>query len=120
MDYDEDKIRHQIIAGMKAEPWQVELEQFAYGARLGVFLHGGSYGIQRVQTDTKGRTEDQIAFDLLRLLMNAPLKDDQETKLACAAAMFGWKESPYEGKAGRHPATCTCSKHKGLDASQAA
>lgn len=104
MDYAEEKIRHQVIAGMRAEPWQVEMEEIDYGEKLGVFYRGKD-GVKRVSADTRGKTEDQIAFALLSLLLNKPIEAEI---------------SPYEGKAGRHPDSCTCTKHKALDGSQAA
>lgn len=124
MDYDEDKIRHQIIAGMTCEPWRVELEAINYGERLGVFYRSPT-GIIRAQTDAKGRTEDQIAFALISVLMDE-VGEKRRANFAVAAPGANLKvqidelPSPYEGKSGRHPASCTCSKHKGLDGQQAA
>lgn len=104
MDYDETKIRQQVIAGLRAEPWQVELEQIDHGVRLGVFYRSPQ-GIKRVIAETVRRNEDQIAFDLLSQLMNKPID--------IAPAL-------YEGRAGRHPDNCTCSKHKAVNGAQAA
>lgn len=113
MDYDEDKIRAQIIAGLKGcEPSRVELEQFDYGGKLGVYYRS-PMGLQRVQTETAGKTEDQIAFALLSLLLNG----HSEPRILHPVPPIA---SPYEGKRGKHPKSCTCSKHKGLDGAQAA
>lgn len=101
MDYSDQKIRSQVVAGLRAEPWQIEMEEIDYGEKLGVFYRSKD-GVKRAVTDTRGKTEDQIAFALLSQLMNKP--EIVEPKSINAASI-------YEGKAGRHPDNCTCSKH---------
>lgn len=117
MDYNEDKIRAQVIAGLKTpEPWRVELEAINYGEKLGVFYRAID-GIKRVSVDTRGKTDDQIAFGLLSELMNRPIPVEEFAEVTPAA----WTAlSPYEGKRGKHPNACTCSKHIRAHGSQAA
>lgn len=108
MDYDEGKIRALVVAGLKGpEAWRVELEPIDFGARLGVFYRDTG-GVKRVSVATHGKTEEQIAFGLLSELMNRP-------EIVTDSVL-----SPYEGKSGRHPDTCTCSKHKAVNGAQAA
>lgn len=123
MDYSDQKIRTQIVAGLRAGPWQIEMEEIDYGEKLGVFYRSKD-GVKRAVTETRGKTEDQIAFALLSTLMNKP--DLQEiTELTVVretlrqAAEAGLI-SPYEGKRGKHPNNCTCSKHLRVNGSQAA
>lgn len=106
MGYSEEKIRSQVIAGLRAEPWQVEMEEIDYGERCGVFYRSPQ-GIKRAMVETRDKTENQIAFALLSMLMNKPIEEAPPIATT----------SPYEGKGGRHPSSCTCSKHKALDGS---
>lgn len=113
MDYNEDRIRRQIIAGLKnPDPWRVELEEIDHGARLGVFYRSTD-GVKRAVVATRGHSEDRIAFALLSELMNAPINE-------AATKPIPTSTSPYEGRRGKHPRTCTCSKHKAVDGAQAA
>lgn len=108
MDYSDQKIRSQVVAGLRAEPWQIEMEEIDYGEKLGVFYRSKD-GVKRAVTETRGKTEDQIAFALLSLLMNKP-------EIVPASPISA--ASIYEGKAGRHPDNCTCSKHRAAHATR--
>lgn len=112
MDYSDQKIRTQIVAGLRAEPWQIEMEEIDYGEKLGVFYRSKD-GIKRAVTETRGKTEDQIAFALLSILMNKPEITPAPVSPVSAPSL-------YEGKRGKHPNNCTCSKHLRVNGSQAA
>lgn len=132
-DYSEEKIRFQVIAGLRAEPWQVEMEEIDYGEKCGVFYRGPQ-GIKRAMVEARGKTENQIAFALLAMLMNnqeykvigvgnhaaiIPTVLPEANALGEIQLPLTPIKSPYEGKGGRHPSSCTCSKHKALDGQQA-
>ena len=120
MDYDESKIRRQVIAGLRnPEPWRVEMEEIDYGKRLGVFYRSPN-GVRRFSTDTSGKTEDQIAFALVRGLLDAPVLPPVIEAILKIAVASIQPPSPYEGRRGKHPKNCTCSKHKAVNGAQAA
>lgn len=117
MDYSEEKIRFQVIAGLRAEPWQVEMEEIDYGEKCGVFYRSPQ-GIKRAAVETRDKTENQIAFALLSILMNEPAPAPETVTWTENSDPTSWDAiSPYEGKRGKHPNNCTCSKHKALDGS---
>lgn len=137
MGYDEHRIRKAVIAGLKQpEEWRVEMEAINYGERLGVFYRGPK-GVQRVSVDARGKTDDQIAFGLLSELLNGKPDLAEITERTCLVATVGQTkaalreemsgitpimrgQSPYEGKRGKHPNSCTCSKHIKAHGEQAA
>lgn len=126
MDYDEDKIRRMVLNGLKnPDPWRVELEPINFGDRLGVFYTPTDGVIKRESVDTKGKSDEQIAFGLLLALRDpvmvmATLKEIEDENAAppqpsmLQKAMDGIR-SLYEGKRGKHPNNCTCSKHLGAN-----
>ena len=104
MDYDEDKIRRFVIAGLGvSEPWRIELEQINYGEKLGVFYRSTD-GIKRASVSTISRNDEQIAAALVLAVQSLSLFPDKPLNAPPV-------KSPYEGKKGRHPDSCTCSRH---------
>lgn len=111
------------------EPWRMEMEDLDYGDRMGVFFRKPDGTIQRVNVVVKGKTEEQIAADFVEKLKEpVPLVYEQprafistEPQTVLMSEVNSIKTfSPYEGKRGKHPKDCTCSKHGGMNGSQQA
>lgn len=101
---DDAQIRQLMIKALPSliDPAKLEVEMLDYDSCAGYWyrgplgtLHGRAVAIQRSELEIAA----ELAADLGSLFIVDALNADI---------------SPYEGKAGRHPDTCSCSKHKAV------
>ena len=104
MNLDDSRIRTLVLAACPAIiPKHLEVCENDHGATVGFWYRKEDGTIQRGNTIALHRTEAEVAAELASQL----LEPQTIATIAQAQATL----SPYEGKAGRHPDTCTCSKH---------
>lgn len=125
--YNDAAIRQTILQATGIEPWRIEMEDIDYGERIGMFYRSPE-GVVRHAVPMKGRTENEVAGDFIAFISGAQVvtldgvtissPEMREPKSLWAQPkefaeavekMLG--DSPYEGKAGRHPLDCTCTRH---------
>lgn len=122
--YNDIAVRSLILAQMPGvEPWRMEMEDVDYGERMGVFYRSADKGVIRHSVIAKGRTDEEIASDFLGLLtgrsdeaadpiITATVGEPVITPDTIVVSMNASDVAPpnYEGRRGRHPGTCVCSK----------
>lgn len=102
MQLDDARIRRLVLAACPhIEPHALEVCEMDHGATIGFWYRNPEGGIQRGAAGAIRRTEAEVAEELAAELLGTKAKAD----ISAAG------KSPYEGKGGRHPNTCTCSKH---------
>jgi hypothetical protein len=92
------EIRRLMIQAIPAlDPQKLDVSLMDYDAVAG-YWYRGDMGTLHGRAIAVNRPEKDIAADLAQDLSSLIIGDRLEI-------------SPYEGKAGRHPDNCTCSKH---------
>ncbi len=99
---DDCQIRHLIAKAVPAiDPAKLEVCMVDYDAAV-AYLYRDGQRILQGRAPAIQRTEAEIA---------SVLAVDLTTHLIESVMAEAPSLSPYEGKGGRHPRTCTCSKH---------
>lgn len=105
---DDSQIRQMMIKALPGliDPAKLEVGMLDYDAAAG-YWYRGSDGVKHGRAPAIQRTETEIA---------AVLASDLGAHFVDDAMKDGI--SPHEGKPGRHPLDCTCSKHRTLNGSR--
>lgn len=117
MQLDDSRIRKLVLAACPhIEPKRLEVNEMDYGARMGFWYRKPEGGVQLGSAIALQRTEAEVATELAAELLGTKAKADI---LEAGANNTHPEVSPYEGRAGRHPDSCTCSKHLKATSGQA-
>lgn len=113
MNVDDAAIR-KLILGVRPDipPSSLEVCEMNQGDLVGFWYRPKDQPVMQGRTIALHKTDPEIAEALLTELM----QEETRRKFAVASPGVDLKVqvtelSPYEGKGGRHPNTCTCSKH---------
>ena len=107
---DDAHIRRLVLHAIPdIDPHRLEVQEMDYGAAVGWWLrneqgyrdHGRTIALNRSEADIA----KDIASDIATLRCGTKIEEAVEFIIAPLP-------SPYEGKRGKHPNNCTCSKHK--------
>lgn len=104
MNLDDSRIRHLVLAACPdIAPKSLEVSEMDYGVTIGFWHRKDDGTIQTGSVVAVKRTEVEVAGDIAAELTGTKAKADVQR----AAVTI----SPYEGKRGKHPRSCSCSKH---------
>ncbi len=105
MDLDDSRIRRMILtARPDIQPKRFEVSEMDHGAVIGYWFRHETGEIMTGSAIALHRTEKEVAEELLSRIM----AEEGRRLISTTDAI---DRSPYEGKRGKHPKTCTCSKH---------
>lgn len=111
MDLDDSRIRNLVLTACPGIiPRHLEVCENDHGATVGFWYRRDDGTIQRGSTIALNRTEAEVASEIATQL----LSEQAKTEITAAALVM----SPYEGKRGKHPNKCTCSKHLKADSGE--
>jgi hypothetical protein len=106
--YNDVIIRHRILAALPhLESWRVEMEEIDYGDKLGLFYRSPS-GVKRVALPAKGVDDNTLAEGFIAFIKGEPRLLEVVAPVPPPAP--GASPPNYEGRAGRHPLACVCSR----------
>jgi hypothetical protein len=122
---DDAHIRRLILTAIPdIEPHKLEVQEMDYGAAVGWWLtnevgykdHGRVIALRRSEADIAKEIAGDIATKRCgTVIEDAVVIGPFLEEAATSEDGKTWTPieiSPYEGKGGRHPANCTCSKHR--------
>jgi hypothetical protein len=97
---DEPAVRALMLKGDdRLEASKLQVMEYGFGASCGYVYRHPDYGTLSGRVIAIQRTNEEMAAGLLEDLLP---KIAEQTM----------RRSPYEGKPGRHPDICTCSRHR--------
>lgn len=112
MNLDDSRIRHLVLAACPfISPRSLEISEMDFGAAIGFWHRKEDGTIQKGSAVAIKRTEAEVAGEIAGALLGAKAQVDVHEAVKSL--------SPYEGKRGKHPKACTCSKHLKADIGQA-
>ncbi len=110
MDLDDSRIRRLVLAACpQIEAWRLEVSEINYGDLMGFWHRKGDGTVHKGHVLAIKRTEAEVAADIASELLSEGARVEIDAIVAAHNATF--QPSPYEGKRGKHPKSCTCSKH---------
>lgn len=114
MNLDDSRIRSLVLAACPhIDPKRLEVSEVHYGDLMGFWHRKEDGTVHRDHVVAVKRTEAEVAADIAELLLQERTKviiAEHHAAEAIAPPTAG-PLSPYEGKRGKHPNNCTCSKH---------
>lgn len=100
-------VRNKILAALpNLEPWRIEMEEIDYGDKMGLFYRSPN-GVKRVAFNSKAESEDELAELFIAFIKREPRVI--ETKVE-ANDIIDHDLPNYEGRPGRHPDACICTR----------
>lgn len=112
MNLDDSRIRSLVLAACPhIDPKRLEVSEVNYGDLMGFWHRKEDGTVHTGNVVAIKRTEQEVAQDIAEKLLHKQAVANIEWAASKLSEDLATAASPYEGKRGKHPKSCTCSKH---------